>query len=255
MQIFELLSLNAREALKKKLPSYAIPTLFIPMLRLPLTPNGKVDRKQLPFPEEAELLGAMSKAPDIDSRTETENALAEIWAFHLPRQTAETLPREAKFEDLGGNSIMAVQILPKINKRWNGANVPMSEMTAKQPTLKKLARYIDRSLDPVGLRMDAVESDEDEEQAEKYSNDLANQIALLPKSLNVGKVKTGSEAYDNTNILLTGATGFLGAYILHEAIVRNSPNHVYAHVRALSHREAMERIRTTCTAYGLWHEW
>lgn len=257
MQIFDLLTQNAREALKKKLPSYAVPTLFIPMLRLPLTPNGKVDRRALPFPEESELLGAVSKASDLDSRTDTENVLAETWAFHLPRQTAETLPRDAKFEDMGGNSIMAVQILPKINKRWPGANVPMSEM-ASNPTLKKLARYIDRSLDPVGLRMDAaVESDdEDEEQPEKYSNDLLNQIALLPKSLNVGKVETGADIYkQGANILLTGATGFLGAYVLHEALMRPTPNHVYAHVRAKSHREAMDRIRTTCTAYGLWHDW
>ena len=258
MQIFDLLTQNAREALKKKLPSYAVPTLFIPMLRLPLTPNGKVDRRALPFPEESELLGAVSKASDLESRTDTENSLAEIWSFHLPRQTAETLPRDAKFEDLGGNSIMAVQILPKINKRWHGANVPMSEMTGKQPTLKKLARYIDRSLDPVGLRMDAAaESDEeDEEQPEKYSNDLSNQIALLPKSLNVGKVQLGADVYrEGANILLTGATGFLGAYILHDAFMRQTPYHVYAHVRASSHEEAMARIRNTCTAYGLWHEW
>ena len=256
MRIFELLTLNARDALKRKLPSYAVPTLFIPMLRLPLTPNGKIDRRALPFPEEADLLGAISKASDLDSRTETEHALAEIWAYHLPRQTAETLPRDAKFEDLGGNSIIAVQILPKINKRWSDANVPMSEMTSKQPTLRKLAKYIDRSLDPVGLRMDAADSDDDEEQPEQYSNDLDNQIAALPASLDVGKVQTGPALYENGGtILLTGATGFLGAYTLHEAFMRHTPNHVYAHVRASSHKEAMDRIRTTCTAYGLWHSW
>ena len=254
MRIFELLALNAREALKKKLPSYAVPTLFIPMLRLPLTPNGKVDRRALPFPEEADILGAISKASDLDSRTETENALAELWAFYLPRQTAETLPREMKFEDLGGNSIMAVQILPKINKRWQGINVPIAGMTST--TLKKQARFIDRSLDPRGQRMDAVQGDEDEEQPEKYSKDLEKQIALLPKSLNVGKVEIGSKVYENgANILLTGATGFLGAYILREAINRNTPNHVYAHVRASSHKEGMDRIRATCTAYGIWQHW
>lgn len=255
MKIFELLTLNARDALKKMLPSYAVPTLFIPMLRLPLTPNGKVDRRALPFPEEADLLGAISKASDLDSRTETEHALAEIWAYHLPRQTADTLPRDAKFEDLGGNSIMAVQILPKINKRWNGANVPMSEMTGKQPTLRKLARYIDRSLDPVGLRMDAADGDEDDEQPEQYSNDLIHQIAALPPSLKGGTMRSTAELYEGANILLTGATGFLGAYILHETIMRRRPNHVYAHVRAPSHSEGMDRIRTTCKAYGLWNPW
>lgn len=255
MKIFELLTINAREALKKKLPSYAIPTLFIPMLRLPLTPNGKVDRRALPFPEEADLLGAISKASDLDSRTETEHALAEIWAHHLPRLTPDAVPRDTKFEDLGGNSIMAVQILPKINKHWNGANVPMSEMASKQPTLRKLARYIDRSLDPVTLRMDAAAGDEDEDQPEQYSNDLENQIAALKPSLAGGSVKSLTELYDGASILLTGATGFLGAYILHEALMRRRPNHVYAHVRAASHEEGMERIKNTCKAYGLWHPW
>ena len=256
MRIFELLSMNAREALKKKLPAYAVPTLFIPMLRLPLTPNGKVDRRALPFPEEADLLGAISKATDLDSRTETEHALAEIWAYHLPRHSADTLPRDTKFEDLGGNSIMAVQILPKINRRWSEANVPMSEMLAKQPTLRKLARFIDRSLDPVGLRMDAADSDDDEDQLEQYSNDLPNQIANLPASIGTAKDRNIAAAYEaGTNILLTGATGFLGAYTLHAALMRKSPNHVYAHVRAASHTEAMNRVRTTCTAYGLWQDW
>ena len=256
MKVFELLTFNVRDALKKKLPTYAVPTLFIPMLRLPLTPNGKVDRRALPFPEEADLLGAISKATDFDARTNTENALAEIWAYHLPRQTVDSLPRDTTFDDLGGNSIMAVQILPKINKRWNGANMPMSEMTSKRPTLRKLARVIDRSLDPVGLRMDTAESDDEEEQLEHYSNDLPNQIAGLPVSLSGGVVRDPLDSYEfGLNILLTGSTGFLGAFILREAVMRNPPNHVYAHVRASSHKEGMKRIKTTCTAYGLWQDW
>ncbi len=256
MRIFELLSLNARDALKKKLPAYAVPTLFIPMMRLPLTPNGKVDRRALPFPEEADLLGAISKATDLDVRTDTENGLADIWAFHLPRHTNATLPRDAKFEDLGGNSIMAVQILPKINKRWQGANIPMSAMTSKQLTLRKLARYIDRSLDPVGLRMDTAENEDEEDQAEQYSNDLPNQIAHLPQKFSIGEARETTDVYEmGSNIFLTGATGFLGAFMLHEAMMRTWPNHIYAHVRASSAKEGMDRIKTTCTAYGLWQDW
>lgn len=205
--------------------------------------------------------GTMSRATDLEDRTETEKALADIWAYHLPRHTAETLPRDAKFDDLGGHSIAAVQILSKINRHWNGANVPMGEMTSKQPTLRKLARYIDRSLNPVDLRMDvekaAGEEDEEEEQTEQYSNDLANQIDGLPTIDNSAAIDwSTSDAYQfGIRILLTGATGFLGAYILHDAVMRTRPNHVYAHVRAASHKEGMERLRTTCTAYGLWHEW
>jgi len=42
-----------RRFLRTKLPAYAVPTLFVPLLRMPLTPNGKVDKNALPFPESA----------------------------------------------------------------------------------------------------------------------------------------------------------------------------------------------------------
>lgn len=42
LKMFSTLTKDARETLKKKLPVYAVPTLFVPMIRLPLTPNGKV---------------------------------------------------------------------------------------------------------------------------------------------------------------------------------------------------------------------
>lgn len=253
MRIFELLTVDVRDRLKKKLPVYAVPTLLIPMLRLPLTPNGKVDRRALPFPGAVELLGAMPKASDVESRTDTEKDLADIWSQHLPT-TSDSVPRDTSFYDLGGNSIMSVQIIPKINRRWQGANIPMSVMAAGQPTLKSVGRYIDRSLDPLGLRMDTTAGEEEEQQFELYSNDLPKQIEKLPSS-----IPTISSEYPRTdlgiNILLTGATGFLGAYVLRDAIMRKPGNHVYAHVRASSHRQGMERIRTTCTAYGLWESW
>ncbi|KAK5125737.1 hypothetical protein LTR85_012011 [Meristemomyces frigidus] len=253
MRIFELLTVDVRDRLKKKLPVYAVPTLLIPMLRLPLTPNGKVDRRALPFPGAVELLGAMPKASDVDARTETEKELADIWSQHLPT-TSDSVPRETSFYDLGGNSIMSVQIIPKINRRWQGANIPMSVMAAGNPTLKSVGRYIDRSLDPVALRMDTAAGEEEEQQLELYSNDLPKQIEKLPASL-----PTVDSGYPRTelglNILLTGATGFLGAYVLRDAIMRKPSNHVYAHVRAPSHRQAMDRIRMTCTAYGLWESW
>ena len=258
MKIFELLTADARDALKKKLPAYAVPTLFIPMLRFPLTPNGKVDRRALPFPEKAELLGATAtRAADIESRTATESALADIWATHLKSRNndAESLPRNANFYDLGGDSIMSVQIVPKINRRWKGANVPMSAMTGS-PTLQSVARHIDRLLDPVGLRLDDTNTIEDEKQKEQYSNDLENQIAALPASLPTDDALLGPSPCElGINILLTGATGFLGAFVLHELLMRKESYRVYVHVRAPSHQDGLDRVRTTCKAYGLWHDW
>lgn len=247
-QIFGKLTDDIRETLKAKLPVYAVPTLFIPMLRLPLNPNGKVDKRVLPFPEGADLLGSVTTATDLESRTETEKALADIWAGLL-RKPANALPRDTSFFDMGGNSIMTVQIVPKINKRWAGANIPMHIMT-RDPTLQSVAKYIDRSLDPVGLRLDAAAGEED--QPEHYANDALVQIEQLSDSYPTAKL---GNFQNGLNILLTGATGFLGAYLLYEAMIRKSPNHVYAHVRAKSQQDGLARIKQTCTAYGLWQDW
>ncbi|KAF2725108.1 large subunit of alpha-aminoadipate reductase [Polychaeton citri CBS 116435] len=247
LRIFDAVTDNVRELLKSKLPVYAVPTLFIPMFRLPLTPNGKVDRRALPFPAEADLLGTVTAASDLNQRTETESALAEIWATHLKRHTAETLPRDANFYDIGGDSIMTVQILPKINRKWD-INLPTITMS-RQPTLRSVARTIDRSVDPVGLRLDAGLV-EDEDQPVYYSNDLADLEKQLPS-----KLAATSTPNAETNILLTGATGFLGAYIMYDLLMGKPNSHVYAHVRAKTHREGMDRLKRTCTAYGLWQDW
>src|SRR5690606_7591239 len=39
-----------RKYLAEKLPSYAVPSIYVPLNSLPLTPNGKVDRRALPEP-------------------------------------------------------------------------------------------------------------------------------------------------------------------------------------------------------------
>ncbi|KAF2859922.1 large subunit of alpha-aminoadipate reductase [Piedraia hortae CBS 480.64] len=249
MQVFKLLTNDVREKLKKRLPAYAVPTMFIPMLRLPLTPNGKVDRRALPFPSAVELLGAMSHAEDYGSWTETEKEVAKLWARYL-RTQPEAIPRDMSFYDQGGDSIMCVQILPKINRRWEGANIPISAMTSGQPTLRSISRMIERSLNPIGLRLDAVAGGDEEQQPALYSHDLAEQIKKLPEHVPTASASTSGR------ILLTGATGFLGAYIMHDALMRDPSNVVYAHVRASSPEQGMDRIKTTCQAYGLWHdEW
>jgi L-aminoadipate-semialdehyde dehydrogenase len=56
-------------------------------------------------------------------------------------------------------------------------------------------------------------------------------------------------------VFLTGATGFLGAHILRDLLTRKSPStKVVALVRAKTEELALERLRSTCRAYGFWDE-
>ena len=94
-----------REHLKQKLPDYMVPAAFVFLDKLPLTNNGKIDRKALPEPEEHRPeLTALYVAP----RTDTERALATIWAKVL---RLETVGVHDNFFELGGDSILSIQIV------------------------------------------------------------------------------------------------------------------------------------------------
>ncbi|KAF2153299.1 large subunit of alpha-aminoadipate reductase [Myriangium duriaei CBS 260.36] len=247
LKVFRDLTEDARERLKKKLPIYAIPTLFIPMIRLPLTPNGKVDKRALPFPGRTELLAANAdlQQEQID-RTKTEATLADIWSKYLKTFSAETIPSDVPFFDLGGNSIAAVQIPGQIRKVFPDVTVPISAIS-KNPTLAQLAADIDRSLDPVGLRFD-VNAASVSEQDEYYSNALPELVEKMSAKFEAAKQMDPKKQ----TVFLTGATGFLGAFILHDLASHGSK--VIAHVRATDTSSALERVRQTCTAYGIWDD-
>lgn len=245
LKLFSTLTDDVRERLKKKLPVYAVPTLFVPMIRLPLTPNGKVDKRALPFPEKSELLAAAAAAThDLSARTETENAVAQIWANYLGSHSADSIPSDVPFFDLGGNSIAAVQIPSQIRKKWPDVNVPVSAIS-KNPTLQQLAADIDRSRDPVGLRFDARSGSSMADQEEHYANTLPDLIKELPQTF-----QAPSSA--GKTVFLTGATGFLGAFLLRDLLAFGSK--VIALVRAKSANDAMDRVQQTCEAYGIWSE-
>jgi L-aminoadipate-semialdehyde dehydrogenase len=84
---------DAREHLRSKLPTYAVPTVIIPLKRMPLNPNGKIDKPALPFPDTAELSAAAPRrrSSAMQALSETEQALAQIWAKLIPNVTARMI--------------------------------------------------------------------------------------------------------------------------------------------------------------------
>jgi len=102
-------SSDLRSFLKEKLPDYMIPGAFVMLDALPLTPNGKVDRKALPTPDKARQELQAESAP----RTRAEEILAQIWreVFHR-----EFLSIHDNFFEVGGDSILSIQIISKANR-------------------------------------------------------------------------------------------------------------------------------------------
>jgi amino acid adenylation domain-containing protein len=98
-----------KNELRETLPLYMIPSTIVVLEALPLTPNGKVDRKALPEPGESEIGGAAYVAP----RNEIEKKLTEIWQEVLG---LEKIGIHDSFFNLGGNSLLGIRIVNKIQE-------------------------------------------------------------------------------------------------------------------------------------------
>ncbi|OJJ59497.1 hypothetical protein ASPSYDRAFT_43844 [Aspergillus sydowii CBS 593.65] len=247
---------DVRDLLRSKLPAYAVPTVFIPLKRMPLNPNGKIDKPALPFPDTAELSAAapQRRPSALKSLSETEQALAQIWANRISNVTAPMIGPDDSFFDLGGHSILAQQMFFDLRRKWRGIDISMSAIF-RSPTLRAFAAEIDRL-----LNFESFTSNDDNTEAaavanepdDEYSRDARRLVDTLPKTF---PARAEDILATEPTIFLTGATGFLGAHILRDLLTRKSPSaKVVALVRGKSAEQALARVRSTCRAYGFWEE-
>ncbi|KAH8812317.1 hypothetical protein F5884DRAFT_701490 [Xylogone sp. PMI_703] len=250
---FKSLSENCKKFLAARVPKYAVPTIFIPLSRMPLNPNGKIDKPSLPFPDAADLASLSKRRASsmAANMTDTQKRLAAIWASVLPNRTARMFVPESNFFDEGGHSILAQQMFFGIKKEWKDIDLPVSVIFQSQ-TLEALAAEIDRAQDPIGLRLDAMPLPGDRNvKDEAYAADARDIARQLPETFQEAPVDWDYEK-SPPNVFLTGATGFLGSYILRELLDGPAKAHVIALVRAKNAAAGLSRIEATAKAYGLW---
>jgi L-aminoadipate-semialdehyde dehydrogenase len=114
------------------------------------------------------------------------------------------------------------------------------------PTLKAFSAQIDRR-----LSSGKGEVNGHTEAAEDYAADAKELARTPPASFSSFDINITSST--PLTIFLTGATGFLGAYLLRDLLTRPSPQiKVIAHVRAVDPATALKRVIQTCQAYGVW---
>jgi amino acid adenylation domain-containing protein/non-ribosomal peptide synthase protein (TIGR01720 family) len=100
-----------RRHLGDVLPPHMVPGTFVTLEALPVGPGGKVDRAALPAPA-AERPGP--DRPHEEPSTATERELAAIWSEVLG---VSRVGRNDNFFDLGGDSILSIQIVARASAR------------------------------------------------------------------------------------------------------------------------------------------
>jgi amino acid adenylation domain-containing protein len=124
-----------RDALSARLPSYEVPTWFIPMDALPLSNTGKIDRRKLPAPR----IDQLSEADHVEPRTGTERLLAQVWAEVLG---VERAGRTDNFFAVGGDSVLAIKVVSRA--RAHGIRLTGKDLFLN-PTIAELAQVATRT--------------------------------------------------------------------------------------------------------------
>jgi amino acid adenylation domain-containing protein/thioester reductase-like protein len=227
---------KVRSLLKGKLPEYMMPSAFVILDALPLTPNCKVDRKALPAPH----LGDLSSETDfVAPRTAIESQLSQIWAQVL---RVKQVGVDDNFFELGGHSLLTAQLLSLVREQFQ-VELPLSALF-ESPTVAGLAIAITAASLPVaktGLR--------------EVSDGITETIAALHADAILTPTITPQAAYLDAvdqplQIFLTGATGFLGAFLLQD-LLQETRATIYCLVRAKSFEEAQQKLRKNLKLYLL----
>ena len=192
-----------RNYLIRYLPNYMIPSYFTALNEFPYTPNGKIDKNALPIPEN---MLKSEKKEYIKPKTDLEIKLVEIWEKIL---NTKPIGINDNFFELGGDSILAMNLNIQLLKITD--KITYSDIFS-YPTISKLEKKIQNDINCV----------------QKISGDLNLKYKqILQDNM---KVPNTIEYHQVGNVLLTGATGFLGMHIMSQ-FLNKEKGKIYVLVR------------------------
>jgi nonribosomal peptide synthetase MxcG len=212
-----------RRHLLAGLPAAVVPSSVSFCAHLPRSSSGKLDR--------AALKTALSDqtAPEA-AATELERAVLEVWGQVLGRAG---LAAQDDFFELGGQSLQTLQVSSRLGAAL-GREVPVA-LLFRHPTAAALAQALER----------------------QAGADAAPDRAALPPELLADAELPAEVAPERARrpgplrrALLTGATGFVGTYLLHELLTQTGAQ-IDCLVRAASPEEGLARIESALAAQGL----
>ena len=205
------------------LAEYMVPDAYMRLDTMPMTPNGKINRKALPTPE-------LKRSIDfVAPEGETEQMFAQIFAEVLGIEQVGALD---DFFEIGGTSLNAIKVIVEASKK--GVQIVFNDLF-NQKTPRALANFV-------------AERKETTDVETAVSNHVADTscttdvFAPLLSTNTLDAFRKG-ERQPIGDVLLTGATGYLGIHILNE-LLTNYKGHILCPIRAKKDEDALRRLKT-----------
>ncbi|WP_068923063.1 non-ribosomal peptide synthetase [Planobispora rosea] len=223
---------DLRRHLRDRLPDYLVPARFVRLGSLPRTAHGKTDYAALPVPEP----GDSGPEEFTPPRGPVEEALARVWARVLG---VERVGRHDGFFALGGHSLRIAEVVTRVH-----------DELGVRPSARDLFEAADLAEFAALVTARAGGSRDDDAPDLRAEVTLPDEVAVAARTTARRGSGTALTRRGCGAVLLTGATGFLGAHLVAELLERTA-GRVICLVRADSPEHALRRVRENLARYGL----
>lgn len=216
--------------IKTKLPPYMVPSVTLQIERIPLTVNQKVDKRALP---KVEFTQSEYSAPESSAEEDFCSVFCTVLGL-------EKVGRDDDFFSLGGSSVSAMKVVVEAGKKgWKIAYKDVFEC----PTPRRLAAVVSPEEEKPktdGIKKtSAVDSD---------GYDYSPINALLSENT-LDAFKEGGRR-EFRDVLLFGATGYLGIHILEE-LMKDESRMVWAVCREKDGESGERRLFSLMSYYHM----
>ena len=247
-----------RDALSKTLPAYMIPTACLTVENFPVVPSLKIDRRKVEawLTHMSSRLGGprLRTITKLDTHEGTAQALsikvAEILDSGKPHQKSIITNHDFVLQETGINSIQIISLSMHL-VRCYGKKVSLDLLLNSSTTIRQLAQLLDRPTlgfsesIPQNL-CSPQEIDFDEEASSICSN-------LITAHFQQQHREDESGQQPIRNVLLTGATGYLGIWILHHLLL-NPALYIHVIIRSPTPSDGLTQLIAAANSQGWWQE-
>ncbi len=230
----EVTDQQLKEFLAKSLANYMVPSRFIRLDEMPVNASGKIDRKAVGNLE----VRSGGAEELILASNEREEKISKAWREVLGLKAVGV---NENFFDIGGHSLKAVSLAAKLQQEFE---VNINDIF-KYQTIGALAAHINEKKGTLETKLESLKTKVPAAE-EKMKAYLASKEFLKFSS----EYRAKTQKYDSIDIhartaykaiLLTGSTGYLGIYLLHD-LLKACKCDIFVPVRGKTPGDSLKRL-------------